>query len=124
MIIDYEAMGRRIRRKRQEKGLTQVKMAKRVNLSPSYYGHIERGTRVPSLETLVLIANELFVGTDLILRDSLKVTVKVEKNPLFSNRDLHMLRAYLAAQQDALDHWLDDDTEDCADTEEIDEQPL
>lgn len=124
MIIDYEAMGRRIRRKRQEKGLTQVKMAKRVNLSPSYYGHIERGTRVPSLETLVLIANELFVGTDLILRDSLKVTVKVEKNPLFSNRDLHMLRAYLAAQQDALDHWLDDDTEDCADTVETDEQPL
>lgn len=109
MIIDYEAMGRRIRRKRQEKGLTQVELAKKLNLSPSYYGHIERGTRTPSLETLVLIANELMIGTDIILRDSLKITVPVERNPLFSHRDLHMLREYLQAQQDALNNWLEDD---------------
>lgn len=119
-MIDYEAMGRRIRRKRQEKGLTQAKMAKKVNLSCSYYGHIERGTRVPSLETLVLIANELYVGTDLLLRDSLKVPVHIERNPLFSMQELHLLRAYLSAQQDALDHWLDED--DDTQTEEEDDQ--
>lgn len=109
LIIDYEAMGRRIRRKRQEKGLTQLELAKKINLSPSYYGHIERGTRTPSLETLVLIANELMIGTDVILRDSLKIPVPVERNPLFSQRDLHLLREYLQVQQDALDNWLDDD---------------
>ena len=118
MIIDYEAMGRRIRRKRQEKGLTQVQLAKKVNLSPSYYGHIERGTRTPSLETLVLIANELMTGTDVILRDSLKVPVPVERNPLFSHRDLHLLREYLQVQQDALDNWLEDN-----ETEETDDEP-
>lgn len=111
-MIDFEAMGRRIRRKRQEKGLTQAEMSKRVNLSCSYYGHIERGTRVPSLETFVLIANELFVGADLLLRDSLKVPVQVKKNPLFSQQDLHLLRAFLSAQQDALEHWLDSEDDD------------
>lgn len=109
MIIDYEAMGRRIRRKRQEKGLTQVEFAKKINLSASYYGHIERGTRTPSLETLILIANELMIGTDILLRDSLKIRVPVERNPLFSNRDLHLLREYLQAQQDALVNWLEED---------------
>ena len=111
MIIDYEAMGRRIRRRRQEKGYTQRALAERVNLSVSYYGHIERGTRVPSIETIVLLANELLVSTDYFLRDSLKMPVRIEKNPLFSNNDLHMLRAYLNAQQDAIDHWLDNDSE-------------
>ena len=121
MIINYEALGRRIRRKRQEKGLTQKDMAKRVNLSVSFYGHIERGSRVPSLETLVLIANELLIGTDILLRDSLKAPIHVERNPLFSNRDLHLLRAYLNAQQDALEHWLDEDEDP---SEEEDEHAL
>lgn len=122
MIINYEALGRRIRRKRQEKGLTQKDMAKRVNLSVSFYGHIERGSRVPSLETLVLIANELLIGTDILLRDSLKAApIHVERNPLFSNRDLHLLRAYLNAQQDALEHWLDEDEDP---SEEEDEHAL
>ncbi len=116
MTIDYAAMGRRIRRKRQEKGFTQIEFAQRINLSPSYFGHIERGTRTPSLDTLVLIANELMVGVDVLLRDSLKIQVPVERNPLFSQRDLHMLREYLQVQQDALDNWLneeDDAEEDC-----------
>ncbi len=120
-MLNYEALGRRIRRKRQERGLTQKQMSERVNLSCSYYGHIERGTRVPSLDTLILIANELYVGTDALLRDSLQAPVRVERNPLFNNQDLHLLRAYLSAQQDALDHWLDEDDPQC-DTEDTDEQ--
>jgi len=114
MIVDYEAMGRRIRRKRQEKGLTQLQISKMLNLSLSYYGHIERGTRIPSLETIVSIANTLHMGTDQLLRDSLLIQVPVERNPLFTNRDLHLLRAFLQSQQDALDHWLDNDVPSCS----------
>ena len=108
-MIDYEAMGRRIRRKRQEKGYTQQEFAAILNLSPSYYGHIERGTRTPSLETLVMIANALLTGTDVLLRDSLSIPVKIERNPLFSQDNLHLLREYLKAQQDALDNWFEED---------------
>lgn len=111
MILDYEGMGRRIRRKRQEMGMTQTEFANKINISPSFYGHIERGTRTPSLETIVLIANTMNVGIDVLVRDSLKITVPVERNPLFSRRDLHMLREYLQAQSDALEHWLDGDEE-------------
>ena len=109
MPVDYVAMGRRIRRKRQEMGLTQGEFASRLNISVSYYGHIERGSRTPSLETLVIIANALNVGTDYILRDSLKIPYNQPPRPLYTSRDLHMLRAYLQTQQDALDHWLDSD---------------
>ena len=117
MPVDYEAMGRRIRRKRQEMGLTQIQFAKRINLSSSYYGHIERGSRVPSLETLILIANELHVGTDQLLRDSLVVPVKLDKNPFFNAKDLHLLRAYLSVQNEALNSWLDEAENDSEDAE-------
>lgn len=105
-MINYEAMGRRIRRKRQEKGYTQVQFAAKIMLSSSFYGHIERGTRVPSLDTMVLIANALDIGLDILLRDSLKVKVPVGPRGL-SVRDYSILRAYLSEQQEALEHWLD-----------------
>jgi len=107
-MMDYEALGRRIRRKRQEKGLTQQQIASKLNLSPSFYGHIERGTRVPSLDTLVLIANELRTGVDVLLRDSLVTPPANERNPFFTPQNIRILRTYLAEQQTALDSWLDD----------------
>ena len=106
-MTDYVALVNRIRRKRQEKGMTQQKLAKLINLSPSFYGHIERGTRVPSVDTLVLIANTLDTGIDILLRDSLTTPVRVERNPLFSAKELHLLRTLLDEQQNALDHWLE-----------------
>ena len=68
-MFDGEAMGRRIRRKRQEQGLTQAQFAKKIGVSTSFYGHIERGSRTPSIDTLVIIANALNVGLDALLRD-------------------------------------------------------
>ena len=111
-MIDYEAMGRRIRRKRQEKSLTQHEFAAKINLSPSFYGHIERGSRVPSLDTLVLIANELGVGLDALLFDSLKYAANFNYRSSMSRNDLRILRAFLAEQEDALSCWLHCDTPD------------
>ena len=111
-MIDYEAMGRRIRRKRQETGMTQQEMAAKINVSPSYFGHIERGTRIPSLDTLVLIANTLNTGLDALLRDSLTYTTNAYGvRPRFSSDDLRILRTYLDEQQRALENWLDCDTD-------------
>ena len=111
-MTDYEALGRRIRRKRQEKGLTQQQISAKLNLSTSFYGHIERGSRVPSVDTLVLIANELNTGVDALLRDSLKIPYKPDRNPLFTPQNISILRSYLHEQQSALDSWLDDNSED------------
>ena len=111
-MLDTEAMGRRIRRKRQEKGFSQYEFANRVGLSPSFYGHIERGTRTPSLDTLVIIANELGVGLDTLLRDSLRAPMRVDANGGMTRRDIGLLRTYLNEQQRALDTWLDPEDRD------------
>ncbi len=70
-MVDYEKMGKRMKYKRQAKNLNQEDIANAVRISPSYYGNIERGNRVPSVDTLVAIANALEVGTDFLLADSL-----------------------------------------------------
>lgn len=70
--MNYQALGRRIRMQRRLNGMTQEQMSERADISLSFYGHIERGTRKPSLETLVIIANVLGVSTDMLLQDSLR----------------------------------------------------
>jgi len=72
-MVDYEKMGKRIKYKRQGKNMNQEEIARQVQISPSYYGNIERGNRVPSVDTLVAIANALEVGTDFLLADSLTI---------------------------------------------------
>ena len=51
--------GYRIMKKRRELGLTQEQLAKRCGIVVSFMGHIERGSRSPSIETLVDIASAL-----------------------------------------------------------------
>lgn len=106
-MFDGEAMGRRIRRKRQEQGLTQAQFAKKIGVSTSFYGHIERGSRTPSIDTLVIIANALNVGLDALLRDSLKVPTRLDPSGGLSRKDIGVLRTYLSNQQAALEKWDD-----------------
>jgi len=51
--------------------LSQVNLASQIEISTSFLGHIERGTRKASLETIVRLANALHVGMDALLIDSL-----------------------------------------------------
>jgi len=68
--IDYIALGKRIRATRKSQGITQEKLGEICSLSTAHIGHIERGTRIPSLETLYRIATELKVSMDYLLFDS------------------------------------------------------
>lgn len=63
-MLDYGAIGRRIKTARKARGMTQFELAELVNISGSFYGHIERGTRIPSLETLVSIGHALNISLD------------------------------------------------------------
>ena len=69
--IDYTAMGGRIRNARLDAGLSQSELAERCNLSVSFLGHIERGSRKMSLETLVTVCEVLNLSTDYLLQDEL-----------------------------------------------------
>lgn len=52
--------------------MRQEEFAELVDLSPNYYGAIERGEKIPSLETFICILNTLEVSADLVLADVLK----------------------------------------------------
>lgn len=71
MVIDYKAIGTRIRRLRKEEGLTQQALAELSHQEPSNVSHIERGATKLSLPTIVNIANALNVTVDDLLCDSL-----------------------------------------------------
>lgn len=51
-MMDYTALGQRIRTHRRARQMTQGELAKLAGVSASFLGHIERGTRVASIETL------------------------------------------------------------------------
>lgn len=67
-MMDYTAMGKRIRKLRLLQNRTQANVAKECGLSSSFYGHIERGTRKASLETLLMISIVLDATTDFLLK--------------------------------------------------------
>ena len=68
--INYVSMGERIRRTREAKSLTQEQLANICILSAAHMGHIERGTRFPSLEAVFRISKALSVNLDYLLTDS------------------------------------------------------
>ena len=69
--MDYKTLGSRIRQQRKLMRMTQEELAAVSDVSTSYIGHIERGIKRCSLETLVCICNALDVSPNALLRDSL-----------------------------------------------------
>jgi len=75
MNMNYDALGRRIRAQRRSIKMTQEQLAEKTGVSLSFIGHIERGTRKASLDTLVSISNALCISPSILLQDSLIVDV-------------------------------------------------
>jgi len=69
-VVNYAALGEKIRRKRLSTGQTQDIVSEKVELSESFYGHIERGGRKLSVESLVKIADYLDLSLDFLLMES------------------------------------------------------
>lgn len=67
--FNYAALGERIRKARKQKLLTQEQLAEACDLSTAHIGHIERGTRALSIESLITISQVLEVSTDYLLLD-------------------------------------------------------
>lgn len=67
-VVDYSEIGERIREERHKQNLTQEKLAEMAEISESFMGHIERGGRTLSIETLVKISNALNLNIEYIIR--------------------------------------------------------
>ncbi|MBQ8554717.1 MAG: helix-turn-helix transcriptional regulator [Clostridia bacterium] len=73
--MDYKGLGSRIRAVRRKLSLTQEELAEQVGISTSFMGHIERGTRVASLDTLMDICTALSVTPEYLLYPSTEASL-------------------------------------------------
>lgn len=71
LVMMYQKFGERVKRQRMLAELTQDKLAQMAGISLSFLGHIERGTRKASLDTVVKLSNALKVSPNFLLQDSL-----------------------------------------------------
>ena len=67
--MDVKAVGQRIKAAREKKGMTQEELAGLIDISPTHMSVIERGTKIPRLDTFVAIANVLEMSADELLVD-------------------------------------------------------
>ncbi|MGD9721496.1 MAG: helix-turn-helix domain-containing protein [Pirellulales bacterium] len=62
-----ESFGDRLRKEREEKGLSQSDLAEKAGLQPSAISHFELGRRMPSFDNLKRLADALSVTVDYLL---------------------------------------------------------
>lgn len=80
--VQYNSIGKNIRRFRTEKKMRQEDLAERAGLSTNYIGMVERGEKIPSLESFIGIVNALGVSADMILADVLDTGYEIKHSLL------------------------------------------
>ena len=80
--MNLKTIGMHIRLYRKKKKLRQEALAEMTNLSTNYIGMIERGEKIPSLESFLCIANALEVSADMLLADVLDQGYKIKASLL------------------------------------------
>jgi len=69
--INFDAIGRKLRTERMRMGLTQEQVAESIGITSAFVGHIERGERSMSLDTLIHFFNLYRITIDQLLSDTL-----------------------------------------------------
>ena len=80
--MNYDSIGKNIRSYRIKRKLRQEDLAEMTDLSVTYIGMVERGEKIPALETFIKILNALEVSADIILADVLKVGYEIKSSLL------------------------------------------
>ncbi len=69
--MEKEEFGSRLRETRTQKGYTLQSLAQKAGTGAVYLGEIERGLKMPSLNSFIRIAEALDVSADYLLRNEL-----------------------------------------------------
>lgn len=69
--MDKNSLGSMIKKVRKSRGYTQQVLAEKSDIGLMYYGEIERGTKMPSINTFIKIIEALEVSADYILQNEL-----------------------------------------------------
>ena len=76
--MELKCIGKRIREKREEQGLTREEVAEMTDISANYLGTIERGEKTPRIEVIIKIANALKATSDELLQDVLDQECRIK----------------------------------------------
>ena len=95
--MNYQLLGEQIRKHRKSKGFTLEQLAERLEVSTTFIGQIERAKGIPSLETLVKIANTLEASVDSLLFGDLN---SASGNTHFLNRVAELTTDFTQKEKD------------------------
>lgn len=70
-MMKLDTIGKNIRKFREAKKMRQEDLAEKAELTTNYIGMIERGEKIPALDTFIKILNALGVSADMVLSDVL-----------------------------------------------------
>lgn len=73
-VIDIESIGSRVKYHRLRNKISQEELAELAQVSRVHISYLERGERIPSMESFINIANALNVSADELLANNLLVT--------------------------------------------------
>ena len=77
MSLYSSKIGNRIRMAREEKEWRQEDLAEKIGKTSTYIGMIERGERMPKMDTFIEILSALNVSADIILCDVVEYGYKI-----------------------------------------------
>ncbi len=86
----YRMVGKKIREERKKLKLTQEELAEKADITANFLGHIERGTKRPTLNTLRKIADVLQIPMAALF--ATEKTYRLPKEDLFIKRFMSLLR--------------------------------
>jgi transcriptional regulator with XRE-family HTH domain len=82
LAVDYILIGKRLKKTREEKGITQEKLSEYLNVSNSYVSKIERGKTSLNLNTFSAICDCLGVSMSFILNGSVSSSENYMRNEI------------------------------------------
>ncbi len=82
--MDRTAVAKRVAEARRARGMTQEELAAKADVSPTHISVLERGVKLPNLDTFIAIANALEVSADYLLQDVVSRSEESQSNELTS----------------------------------------
>jgi len=104
--MDYKDFGNRVREARRRLHMTQEALAEELGVSASFLGHIERGKRAASIETLVALCNTLNVSPEYLLSASL-TSSEYQVDDRLSPQEKMKVTQLLRFAEEAVKYWDD-----------------
>ena len=106
--MNYEEIGKRIRKYRKLKNLSQEQLAEKINISTTHMSHIETGSTKLSLQVLVDLATILAANPDDLIFEKKGESTNKKINDILSECDekqIEFIETIIKTTKDALDKY-------------------